>query len=92
MPNSSQFRLAPMVIGIIGFLLVFTIIGLGGCVAPMDEPQKVCVAWGEPYYGVKGGTFRDCLRYEIQCLQPLTLDTKDGKLICRLREPNERAN
>jgi hypothetical protein len=90
MPNPDKFHKSAILFGLFAFSLLFMLFGLGGCVDPMDAPRKVCTKSGEPYTTSRGYVVRDCVRYEIQCLPPLILDSKDGKLFCRLREPNEQ--
>lgn len=92
MPKPQQFRTSPVVLGLIGFALVYAFFGLGGCDLSYDQPRKVCVRYGDPYVGSRGGTYRDCIEYGIACLKPLVLDSRNGSLICRMREPGEQAN
>jgi hypothetical protein len=66
----------------------FIAITLSACGTPKDEPREVCVqaTWRD---SSRGGVYQVCTEYAIQCLKPLKLDTKDGKLVCRLRLDGE---
>lgn len=80
----------PIILGLVGFAAIYAIFGLTGCDAPHDEPRKVCLTWGQRYQTSRGLWVQDCAEYGLSCLKPLILDQRNGKLVCRLREPNEQ--
>jgi hypothetical protein len=71
------------------FLAALSTMTLSGCSfkPSTDEPREVCIR--SHVVRTLRGDWTSCDEYGIACLRPLKLDQKDGKLICRLREPNE---
>lgn len=60
---------------------------LTGC-HDKDEPREVCIR-SHNEVSSRGLVMTVCDERMIACLKPLKLDQRDGKLICRLREPGE---
>lgn len=82
MPSMSRFMLILLPL----LTISLTAGALSGCKED-DEPRQVC-ARSHIVQGTRG-PYYSCDEYVIACLKPLKLDQKDGKLICRLRDPGE---